>query len=236
MDKMKYNPLTGNFDYIGEGSGKNYDAEIAELQAEVFPLSCKLLSSSPGIIEHVDENTVLSLKWACSRKGYGKIPSYVKITQDGNVIFESSSLEESSSIIDGVQVSKLGVTNFILTVEADGQTATSMVSVERILPLFIGFDEQKDYLNLVPLGKDVKKSWNGEKLNLKNPFDGGYLVIAIPEGKTIKSITSNGFTVPMDSPRRQTGLKIKGVGYYYSLYTSANPISAGIMSNLVITI
>ena len=210
-----------------------------EVLSEVFPLTVTL-SKSPNVstVEHNDLATTLQVTCTCKRKGENKNPSMVQITSsDGNKWGTWHNLQVNTITTQRMSITAKGTTSITATVEADGIRKTATTSVTRILPLFIGFSNN-GMLSAIcrNLTKHVKTSWNGETLNLDNPKEGNYLVIALPDGKTIKNITSGGFAVPLTAASADNSYKVLNVAYTYKVYYSANPIAAGTMSNLVITI
>lgn len=231
MGKFSFNPLTGEFCM----NPPMYD----EVLNEVFPLTVTL-SKSPNVttVEHNGTATALQVTCTCKRKGEPKNPSMVQVTSsDGQSWGIWHNLASNSVTTQRMSITSKGTTTITATVEADGIRKTAATTVTRILPLFIGFSS-KGGLSAIKnnLAKHVKTSWNGETLNLDNPKEGNYLVIALPDGKTIKNITSGGFAVPLAAASADNSYKVLNVAYTYNVYCSANPIAAGTMSNLVITI
>ena len=230
MGKFSFNPLTGEFCM----NPPMYD----EVLNEVFPLTVTL-TKSPNVttVEHTDASTSVVVTWTCKRKGENKNPSQVDIKYNGKSYGSWTNPPYNTANSQRIAINAKGTSTITATVTADGITKTATTSVTRILPLFIGFSSQ-GVLSAIKnnLAKHVKTSWNGETLNLDNPKEGSFLVIALPDGKTIKNITSGGFAVPLAAACADNSYKVLGVAYTYNVYYSANPIAAGTMSNLVITI
>ena len=232
--KQIFNPLTGEFDFVG-GGDENLAAAVAELQDEVFPLTVTLGKSGNTTQEYTASAVSTTLTWKATRKGKNKIPSSVKITQGNSVILNTVPTSHTGTV--SASVTSKGTTTFTLTVTADGMTKTATASITRILPLYAGFSSKGSTLNSIKgnLTKYVKTSFD-DSMNITNGADGKYLVVALPDGKTIKSITAGGFDVPMAAVTVDTSVRIGSTAQSYNVYYSANPIAAGTMSNLKITI
>lgn len=240
MSKMKYNPLTGQMDYIGEGGSGGGDLSalqlaVRELQDATFPLSVTL-SSSRGTVEYTADPVTTKLTWTSKRKGEYIVPSYVKITGNG-LNYE---LEPPTSYTGTVNsdITAKGTTTFSLTVKADGITKTASVNVSRILPFWMGFAAKgktlQEMITEGTLTKYVVTSWSAKSFDLTNESDDVYLVIALPDNNKISSITAGGFEFPLTSLSRDSSVSILGTSYAYNLYYSANKI-AGSISGLKIT-
>lgn len=231
MGKFSFNPLTGDFCM----NPPMYD----EVLNEVFPLTVTL-TKSPNVstVEHNGTATALQVTCTCKRKGEPKNPSMVQVTSnDGQSWGTWHNLASNSVTTRRMSITAKGTTTITATVEADGIRKTATTTVTRILPLFLGFATKSSFDRINGnLTKYIKTSWNGETLNIDNPAEGQYLVIALPDGKTVKNITSGGFAVPLEGPFADNSYKVRNVAYTYNVYYSANPIAAGTMSNLVITI
>lgn len=230
MGKFHFNPLTGDMCMT--------PPMYEEVLSEVFPLTVTL-TKSPNVttVEHTDAATAVEVTWTCKRKGENKNPSQVDIRYNGKSYGSWTNPPYHTAKSQRIPINAKGASTITATVKADGITKTASTSVTRILPLFIGFSS-KGELSAIKnnLAKHVKTSWNGETLNLDNPKEGSYLVIALPDGKTIKNITSGGFAVPLAAASADNSYEVQKVAYTYNVYYSANPIAAGAMSNLVITI
>lgn len=232
MQKI-FNPLTGEFDFVG-GGDENLAAAVAELQDEVFPLTVTLSKTGGTTVEYTASAVSTTLTWKATRKGVDKVPSSVKITQGSSVLLDTVPNSHTGTV--SASVSSKGTTTFTLTVTADGMTKTATTTITRILPLYLGFSS-KGTLNSIKanLTKYVKTTFDAS-MNITNSADGKYLVIALPDGKTIKSITSGGFDIPLSAVSADTSVKIGSTAQSYNVYYSVNPIAAGTMSNLKITI
>lgn len=232
--KPIFNPLTGEFDFVG-GEGENLAAAVAELQDEVFPLTVTLSKTGSTTVEYTDSAVRTTLTWKATRKGVNIVPSSVKITQDNSVVLDTVPTSHTGTVT--ASVSSKGTTTFTLSVTADGMTRTATTTITRILPLYAGFSSKGSTLDSIKgnLTRYVKTSFD-DSMNITNGADGKYLVIALPDGKTIKSITAGGFDIPMAAVTVDTSVKIGSTAQSYNVYYSANPIAAGTMSNLKITI
>lgn len=230
MGKFSFNPLTGEFCM----NPPMYD----EVLSEVFPLTFTL-TKSPNVttVEHTDASTTVVVTWTCKRKGENKNPSQVDIRYNGKSYGSWTNPPYNTANTQRIAINAKGTSTITATVKADGITKTASTSVTRILPLFIGFSPKGELSAIAKnLTKHVKTSWNGETLNIDNPKEGNYLVIALPDRSTIRNITSGGFAVPLDDANPDFSYKVQGSSQPYNVYYSANPIAAGKMSNLVITI
>lgn len=194
---------------------------------KIFPLNITL-SASSTISEYTETAKTFNLTWTCKREGANITPSNVKITQDGNTIYDEKPSSSSGSV--SVSVSKKGSTSFKAIITAEGISKDATASHSRVLPIFYGFslkditlENMKDSLN-----KEIASSFNVTK-TIANSVEGGHLVIALPDNKKINTIKSGGFDVPMASVITDT-YKVGNTDYSYNIYYSSNPINLGDMT------
>lgn len=239
MSKMKYNPLTGQMDYIGEGGSGGGDlsalqSAVRELQDATFKLDVTF-QSSISTVEYTANPATAKLTWKAARKGANIVPSYVKITGNG-LNYELAPTSHTGSVSSDITAK--GTTTFSLTVTADGLTKTASVNVSRILPFWMGFATKgktlQEMITEGSLTKYLTTSWSAKSFDLTNESDDVYLVIALPDNKKISSITAGGFEFPITSLLQDSSVSILETSYAYNVYYSANKI-AGSISGLKIT-
>lgn len=214
MGDFVFNPLTGEFQVADPSLQK----AVKELQDEVFPLEITL-ASNKTTLEYTGDEYAVTLTWTCKRKGVSMIPSYVKISNGSDVIYESSSLTKHTGTAN-THVSKRGATTFTLTVTANGITKTKTVSVNLILPFYIGMAEEN---SLDGCGKYIVTSWSNKEFAINVATADRYLTIALPSPKTLSVLTSGGFAVPYVSSTRN--ITIGGESFVYNVYRSESKVA-----------
>lgn len=218
---------------------------LEELLNEVFPVVASLASGNnvSSIIEFTGKGTLNTLVWTVTRKGAALTPDSVTITRfaQGNTeTIETFDNPESNTGECSASIEALGATTFTARVTANGQNKSASLTYNSILPLYYGFGTAdsllEDNISSGALTKRVATHLNGVVLQLENPTAGNYLIVAVPEGKTVQLVT-NGGVLPVPMQEAKTDKRtIEGTDYNYNVYLSSNPIEAGTMEDVEIRI
>ena len=212
-----------------ENDGMIYDIydKWEEVLNTVFPVSITF-GLTPASDEHKDSDTSVKATWTCKRKGANLTPTNVIIKKGSEIIYNDTPTSHTGFVTSNV--GSIGTTTFTVQITADGITKDATANFTRILPILIGFGSNgKSVLDLTNsyTKKYIQTSLNLTDTEFNNPTEGNYLIIALPYNKTIKSISSGGFTVPITEGKIDETYIVKGSVCKYNIYYSSNPLKAG---------
>ena len=194
-------------------------AAIIELQNANFPLSATLgLSSS--LLEYTGKEQSVKASWNIRRKNQDKTPTVLVLKQDDATL--PTTLAATGNVT--ASVNKKGTTTFSLHAEADVISANASRQLTMVLTMYFGIaaDGLADITTLV---KQAIKTSPVGSYKINNPSSGQYLWLCVPDDKSINSVKSSGFDVPMEEPV----VKKTALGSYKCYRSSGKP-NAGDMS------
>lgn len=165
--------------------------DISELDEAVFPLNISV-SADPTLIE-IKKPTFVTISWNVERKNED-------ITNDCEIKLNNEVVEGTSTIKQFNEEFPANV-RLIITANYNSMTATSNTVIEFVAPVYFGFSlsTNADDLQISELIKQDLSSTIVGEYNLENSTGDAYMWLCVPEDKTIKEVTLNGFTVPMEN-------------------------------------
>lgn len=218
------------------GNGNNaefqeyVEDELEILKNAVFPINLSLSHDlGNSITEFTGLDQQIKITWSCSRQGKAFIPKSVHITKIVKGIPDEQILNISAISSSGyvsTYINSLGTTKFqCKIVTDDGVTKTSVLQIRQILPIYYGFCHNVSTLsdmqnNLTGLTEEAPVDIS---TTLSNGSSDNHLFVCLPNPVTLKTVSSEGFAVPMNDSVILNA-KINNTSHQYNIYKSYNKI------------
>lgn len=185
---------------------------ISKIESEIFPLTIQV--SGGGNFEKGVDQTI-TVKWTI-KKGS-------EITTADLIYVNGEETEGSSKQFFGVT----NTTTYTVKAIKDNKTVQGSTTATFIAPMYFGFDSTAVIEDLVidSLIKQPIKTNPSGTYSLTNDTDGKYLWLCIPNNMTINKVTSNGFSVPMET-YQLSSTSIDN----YKCYRTSSAINSGEMN------
>lgn len=197
---------------------KTLGDRLLALEQSEWPL--RVILSAPSLLEYTGISTPVTVSWRIERKGKELTPTKLSLQVD----VQQVEVDLVASGQKEVNVLKLGNTQLILSVEADGLACDVTKTLTMVLPMYFGFSACADgaSLDIVSLVKQKVSTSPAGECTVVNLADGQYLWLCVPDTMSITKVASGGFAVPMEEASSgQTELG------GYKCYRSSNAIVAG---------
>lgn len=212
-------------------------SRITSLYDQVNPLTVSVIAS-PVLLDRGQKTMgTVTMKWETLKAGNQVVCESWDILVNGNVETSLSQAgSNGTSTIDLNSFTELGFVKIGLKATKGGEQVTNTVNIRLTVPYYYGFSAKTDPKSTIASDADMTNKGLMDKpagsYTLMNHTAGQYLWLIVPSDKTIQSVTSSGFYVPMQS--------LSNIDMYgnscgtWKCYRSASGIQQGMM-NIVIS-
>lgn len=201
--------ILGEGNIVIEGGGSNQEIDLSdyatkeELYNVQYPLTVKIVAS-PTLSEFTGENQTVTLSILTKKGNTTVVPELITLKQDSKEPININSVHQ-------VNINKKGTTTFEVTCKLGLEEVTETVSVDFVLPTYIGFNtsDNSTNLDLNTLSKRIKANTQFSEA-IQNVDAGSYLWIVSPFN-VHKVATDEGYTYVV----RMLNIDYKDGLYYY---------------------